>query len=124
MPRDAVGIDSDVKTGEPAGGVAYYCASCGAYMTRAQLAIRMNGDHEHVVFNPAGRVYRIVCFRDAPGAVAVGSATGDFTWFRGFDWRIALCSACDAHVGWMYEGIGPPALFFGLIREMLVERPG
>ena len=124
MPRDAADIVTDSHVGERSEGVAFYCAQCGAFMTRPAMAMRMGGDHEHVFFNPAGHVFRVVCFRDAPGAVAVGSPTDAFTWFKGFDWRVALCKGCGAHVGWMYEGIGPPAVFFGLIRPMLVERPG
>ena len=124
MPRDAAHLVTDSDVDEGSGGVAYYCARCGTYMTRGALGIRMGGEHEHVVFNPAGRVFRVVCFKDAPGAVAVGNASDEFTWFKGFSWRIALCKSCDTHVGWMYEGTGSPAVFFGLIRTMLVERPG
>lgn len=124
MPRDAVDLVTHTHVDERSDGVAYYCARCGAFMTRARLGIRMNGEHEHVVFNPAGLVFRIVCFSDAPGAVAVGNASDQFTWFKGFTWRLALCKGCGTHMGWMYEGTGAPAVFFGLIRTMLVERPG
>lgn len=124
MPRDAGLIDLDTRQGERSDGVAYYCARCGTFMTRPSLAIRMDGEHEHALVNPAGMAFQVACFRDAPGAVAVGNATSQFTWFSGYDWRIALCTGCDAHVGWMYEGSGSPAVFFGLIRTMLVERPG
>lgn len=124
MPRDAGLTDLDSHVGERAGGVAYYCARCGALVTRPALGIRMGGEHEHVVFNPAGMIFRVLCFADAPGAVAVGNASPHFTWFRGYTWRIALCRSCDAHIGWMYEGSGSPAVFFGLIRPMLVERAG
>lgn len=124
MPRDAGLTDIDLHVGEGSGGVAYYCARCGIFMTRASLGIRLAGKHEHVLANPAGMMFRVVCFKDAPGAVAVGNATSQFTWFPGYDWRLALCTGCDTHVGWMYEGTGSPAVFFGLIRPMLVERPG
>jgi|AGTN01.3.fsa_nt_gi hypothetical protein len=124
MPRDATGLVTDGHVHEGPGGVAYFCARCGAFMTRAGFGMRMNGEHEHVVFNPAGQVFRILCFKDAPGAVAVGNASDRFTWFRGFTWRIALCRTCDIQVGWMYESGGAPAVFFGLMRSMLVERPG
>lgn len=124
MPRDATDLVTDSHVHERSGGVAYYCARCGTLMTRGSLGIRMNGDHEHVVFNPAGMMFRVACFKDAPGAVAVGNVSDQFSWFRGFTWRIALCKTCDAQMGWMYEGAGAPAVFFGLIRAMLVERPG
>jgi hypothetical protein len=124
MPRDAIDLVTHTHVDEHSDGVAYYCARCGAFMTRARFGIRMNGEHEHVVFNPAGILFRVVCFTDAPGAVAVGNASDQFSWFKGFTWRIALCKGCGAHMGWMYEGGGAPAVFFGLIRPMLVERPG
>lgn len=123
MPRDA--LLSDLETGlgkEPSEARAYYCARCGEFMTRPAWSLAMNGTVDHVFFNPAGMVFRVACFTDAPGAVAVGSASPEFTWFRGYDWRIALCRGCSAHMGWMYEGSGAPAVFFGLIKPMLVER--
>ncbi|WP_239988599.1 cereblon family protein [Paramagnetospirillum kuznetsovii] len=79
----------------------------------------MNGDHEHVVFNPAGLLFRILCFRDATGAAADGAASGVFTWFSGYLWRLAACRACGAHLGWRYEGAAEPRIFFGLIKDML-----
>lgn len=124
MPRDATGLVTDGHVHERSGGVAYFCARCGTFMTRGILALRMNGEHEHVVFNPAGRIFRIACFKDVPGAVAVGNASAQFSWFKGFTWHVALCKSCDVQVGWMFEGTGAPAVFFGLIRDMLVERPG
>lgn len=124
MPRDAVDLITHSHADERSDGVAYYCVRCGAFVTRGRFGIRMNGEHEHVVFNPAGILFRVMCFSDAPGAVAVGNASDQFTWFKGFTWRIALCKGCGVHMGWMYEGTGAPAVFFGLIRPMLVERPG
>jgi hypothetical protein len=124
MPRDAADTVIHDQVGSPDGGVAYYCAACGAFMTRPSLGIRIAGGHDHTFVNPVGIRFDVRCFADAPGAVAVGSATPQHTWFSGFDWRIALCATCGAHVGWMYEGLGPPAVFFGLIRPMLVERKG
>jgi len=83
----------------------------------------MNGDHEHVVFNPAGLVFRILCFKEAPGAVAEGAASGEFTWFNGWDWRIARCCGCALHLGWRYESSKDPPIFFGLIQSALVTGP-
>ncbi len=99
-----------------------YCARCGMFVTKGAWRFRMNGGHEHVVFNPAGAVFRVQCFQEAPGAVAVGSASGAFTWFRGYDWRMALCTGCNGHLGWMYEGAGAPAVFFGLVVQALTRR--
>ena len=56
-----------------------YCAACGHGVTRARWRIVRNGDHEHTVFNPAGQLFRVVCFAEAPGVAAIGEATDDFT---------------------------------------------
>ena len=83
----------------------------------------MNGAHEHTVFNPAGRIFTIGCFKEAPGADSIGPATDDFTWFKGYDWQIALCRGCNVHIGWQYTGAEAPAVFFGLILAMLTTQP-
>ena len=102
-----------------------YCARCEALVTRTRWAISKEG-HEHVFFNPAGHVFRILCFSEAPGARDYGPATDDFTWFKGYDWVLALCAECGAHLGWRYEGAAAPPVFFGLIKDRLTatgERP-
>lgn len=123
MPRDAADLSPDLRVTGRDGGVALHCALCGARITNADQAFAANGAHEHVVFNPAGAVFRVGCFRDAPGVQAMGEPSAEFTWFRGYAWRIALCRACGIHLGWRYEGADSPPLFFGLIRTMLTERP-
>ncbi len=100
-----------------------YCAACGHPVTRERWRIAVNGAHEHVVFNPAGRLFRIGCFAVADGAAAVGAASDAFTWFKGFMWRIALCAGCGAHLGWRYSSGGALADFFGLILGMLSASP-
>lgn len=97
---------------------ALYCAGCGHLVTRARWAISIDG-HEHVVFNPAGRVFRVVCFSEAPGAASVGEPTAHFTWFKSYDWTFALCRGCGEHLGWRYAGDASPPVFFGLIKGKL-----
>lgn len=101
---------------------ALYCAACGALITRSRWRFAVNGDHEHVVFNRAGLVFRVLCFREAPGAVACGPSSAEFTWFRGYRWRVAMCVACDVQVGWRFEGQAAPRLFFGLDARRLTTR--
>ncbi len=62
---------------------ALYCAECGHLITRTRWAISMDG-HERVFINPAGRVFRVCCFSEAPGASDVGAFTSEHTWFPGF----------------------------------------
>lgn len=123
MPRDAADLSPDLRVTGRDGGVALHCARCGGRITHADQAFAANGAHEHVVFNPAGMVFRVACFHDAPGVQTVGEASGEFSWFKGYAWRIAQCRACGIHLGWRYDGAQTPLVFFGLIRTMLTERP-
>jgi len=115
--------DSALKTDlDEASDDALYCACCGALITRTRWALSVDG-HEHVFFNPAGMVYRILCFAEAPGVRDQGAPTDDFTWFAGYDWNFAFCADCNEHLGWRYTGDGDPILFFGLIKKCLTHQP-
>lgn len=123
MPDDVTIIDRRVAGDRAATGAesepVYLCAACGSPVTRARWAIAPTGDHERTVFNPAGIVFRILVFGEAPGADPCGAAFTDFTWFSGFAWRLALCRGCGVHLGWRYEGETAPRVFFGLIKDRL-----
>ena len=95
-----------------------YCAGCGHLVTRSRWAVARNGDHQHTVFNPAGVVFTIRCFNEAPGVAAKGTPTDEFTWFKGYDWQLVHCLGCGAHLGWQYSG---DEVFFGLIKPKLTE---
>jgi len=92
---------------------AIYCAGCGHLITRGRWRTAVDG-HGHVFFNPAGRVFRILLFSEAPGIACQGEPTDEFTWFKGYDWVYALCRGCGAHMGWRFTGVDRPPLFFGL----------
>ena len=55
--------EAALKTDDP-----IYCAGCGHLVTRGRWRISRRDAHEHTVFNPAGRLFTIVCFGEAPGA--------------------------------------------------------
>jgi len=97
------------------------CAHCGQQVSSADQRIDQAGSHEHRFENPAGMVFRIGCFRHAPGCRRVGEATRQWTWFPGHAWSVALCIKCGAHLGWSYGPGGTGAAFFGLILERLAE---
>lgn len=98
------------------------CANCGCVITSPSQRISVDGSHHHTFTNPVGLVFEIGCFRDAPGCRQAGSATGDWTWFDGFIWRIAVCRQCQSHLGWSYQSNDSEG-FFGLIVDRLVS-PG
>lgn len=100
-----------------------YCARCGHLVTRGRWAFAPDGGHERVFFNPAGHVFRLRCFTEAPGASDSGPPTDAFTWFKGYDWNFALCRGCSEHLGWRYTGAAAPPLFWGLIKDRLSSQP-
>jgi hypothetical protein len=93
-----------------------FCANCGAVLTRGRWRISRRDAHEHTVFNPAGRLFTILCFQDAPGTSWIGAPSHDFTWFPGYHWTVALCTNCGIHVGWRFRA---GDIFFGLIKSCL-----
>ncbi len=100
----------------------FYCAHCGHLITMGRWRIGMEGGHEHRFFNPAGMVFDISCFKEAPGAAATGEPTDEFTWFKGCSWQVALCRDCSTHLGWQFTGDGAPPVFFGLISDRLTRQ--
>jgi hypothetical protein len=100
-----------------------YCAACGALITKTSWRVSRNGEHEHVVFNPAGIVFRIVCFKEAPGVGGHGAASDEFTWFKGYRWTLVGCRGCNAHLGWKFSS--GEDVFFALIKPKLSDKkPG
>lgn len=96
------------------------CAACGRAIADPRERTAVQGAHEHVFVNPAGHDYQIRLYHQAPGACPIGPATGFFSWFPGYVWRVLVCGACGVHLGWVY---GEPPAFVGLIAERLVEEP-
>lgn len=82
--------------------------------------------HAHHVFNPAGIVFHIGCFAEAPGVRAVGARTGRFSWFPGYVWCPTACGHCARHLGWHYvaEITVSPATFHALILDRVTESDG
>ena len=99
-----------------------YCAACGHLVTRTDWRMTFDGAHEHTFFNPARILFRVLCFKEAPGAKVRGDATTEFSWFNGHAWRIAFCGGCATHLSWRFEVTG---VFFGLVKPKLTMRkPG
>jgi hypothetical protein len=120
------GIDVAAVLGLDAGaggGRRIVCRTCGSTVTSTRARVEVAGAHEHTKRNPAGFVFRIGCFRDAPGCAPWGDACAEHTWFAGYSWRIALCRGCGVHLGWAFEGPGDP--FHGLVLARIrVEEEG
>jgi hypothetical protein len=128
-PPDGPGPGSDARAapGRPdarAGPrAALLCRACGTLVTWRDRAIVVREAHAHHVFNPAGVLFHIGCFDDAPGAVPVGPASDLFSWFPGFAWTVTVCAGCRGHLGWLFSGGPSPARFHGLILDRLTDGP-
>lgn len=95
------------------------CSSCHTVLTHPDEGITVQGAHEHTFANPHGVVFQIGCFQTATGCSYMGSPTQEFTWFKGFRWRVALCGNCLINVGWLFTS--PAGVrFHGLILERLI----
>jgi hypothetical protein len=96
---------------------ALFCRFCGHLITYADRAVEVNDNHHHTFFNPAGIIFEIRLFSSATGCTVHGQSSEEFTWFAGYSWNLALCSACAAHMGWYFSSgaLG----FYGLIEKHL-----
>ncbi|MBI2239790.1 MAG: hypothetical protein HYU59_03180 [Magnetospirillum gryphiswaldense] len=118
MPLDCASSATDSRT--TLAPQVYRCRQCGQHIARHDALLPMGGDHEHVVFNPAGMIFRVWCFADAQGLRLVGAPSAEFTWFKGYAWQIALCAQCGTHLGWRFDGDTLPPRFYGLVRDRLI----
>jgi hypothetical protein len=87
-------------------------------ITSTRERTEVGGAHEHTFANPYGIVYVIGCFARAPGCGFEGPPSAFFSWFPGYDWRMAVCRGCFAHLGWSF---GEAPDFYGLILERLTD---
>jgi len=113
-------IEKDPK--EKATDIGQYllCRQCLKIISSPAERIEVQGAHVHTFANPQGIVYEIGCFKNAAGCGYTGIPTDEYTWFRGFRWRVALCGLCLTHLGWLFMSTARLS-FNGLILNRLVE---
>jgi hypothetical protein len=99
------------------------CRQCTQLITSSDERISVDGSHEHTFANPHGVVFDIACFRSVTGCGYAGPPSEEFTWFKGFRWRIAVCGMCLTHLGWLFQSDSGYS-FHGLIRNRIVETSG
>ena len=116
LRKAATTVEQARETDKRAG---VFCRRCRCRITDDEHRIEVDGAHTHAFFNPAGILFEVACFRLAPGCVLHGEASGQFTWFAGYLWRVALCGHCSSHLGWRFTGQDPS--FFCLILSSLTK---
>ena len=92
------------------------CKYCKNHITNLDDATSIEGSHTHTFSNPAGYVYTIHCYRTAPGCLVLGESTNEYTWFSAYEWQMALCNACQEHLGWLFSN---EQAFYALIADRL-----
>jgi hypothetical protein len=97
------------------------CVQCLHAITRPEERMVIDGSYQHTFANPHGILFEIACFRSAEGCRYLGPATDEFTWFKGYAWRISVCGKCLLHLGWQYISAGKDS-FYGLINDRLIYR--
>jgi len=96
------------------------CRNCHQIISSPSERIEVQGSHKHTFANPQGIIFEIGCFKNALGCNYSGVPTDEYTWFRGFRWRVALCGHCLTHLGWLFMSSANSS-FNGLILNRLVE---
>jgi hypothetical protein len=96
------------------------CRQCHQRLTRPSERTSKNGSHTHTFANPSGLVFEIGCFVMVRGCSFIGPPSYEFPWFSGHSWQIAICSTCQTHLGWLFQG-REGSQFFGLILDRLQE---
>ena len=113
-------IEKDPKEQDTNSGQYLLCRHCLNKISSPAECIEVQGSHKHTFANPQGIIYEIGCFKNASGCGYSGVPTDEYTWFRGFRWRVALCGLCLTHVGWLFMSTAS-SRFNGLILNRLVE---
>jgi hypothetical protein len=99
------------------------CAFCNGLITYSDRLQPLGDRTRHLFVNPAGVECDFQTFYSCPGAIAVGEAIQEHTWFAGYSWRLALCRHCHHHLGWRYEGnfgYERPIQFWGILVSHLM----
>lgn len=93
------------------------CRDCRRAVTLMLWSVERQGSHVHTFFNPSGRMFEVICFSKAPGCIATGPQSDEFTWFNGCSWQVGVCSGCLSHLGWRFSC--EASSFWALIRSRL-----
>ena len=114
-------VEEEVEEKLSDDGEHILCRQCLNVITSSAERIEIDGLHQHTFANPHGIVFEIGCFRNVKGCGHAGSFSVEFSWFKGFSWRIAVCIMCLAHLGWLFASPDSDS-FHGLILDRLVTQ--
>jgi len=107
------------QAGDPSYKTKIICTQCRGLITFREAAREVAGKNEHTFSNPYGILFHVSCFQMAPGCLATGKTSGDFSWFPGHRWQVAICRGCQVHNGWRF--VSGEGQFFALITDKITE---
>ena len=101
-----------------------FCKTCVKRISDMSYLTSVDGGSPNRVFrNSNGFLYEIITLSSCEGLSDSLPPILEETWFPGYPWVVLHCTSCLTHLGWRWENPGRiPTLFFGLIRESLVEK--
>lgn len=98
----------------------FACSTCQGVLCQKSDVFSMSRSGPQSSFvNPSGFIHDTITVRKAAGLVKTSNWSSQFTWFPGYQWRMAHCARCHRHIGWCYkstEAETKPRRFFGLSR--------
>jgi len=112
-------LQDETEEKDPQGAEYIFCRQCLKVISSPDERIEVQGAHQHTFANPHGIIFEIGCFRTAEGCNYTGPSTEEFSWFKGFSWRVAICSRCLLQVGWIFSSVDTDS-FNGLILNRLI----
>ena len=99
-----------------------YCLQCHQVITSNHHRIIRDGANEHTFANPGGLIFNIACFRSVTGCAYAGPLSQEFTWFKGYHWRIVVCNMCLTHLGWYFVSSGSDNFHVLILDRLLIPK--
>ncbi|KAH9570350.1 hypothetical protein CY35_02G035200 [Sphagnum magellanicum] len=101
------------------------CKCCFAIIARRSDMLVMSSDGPISAYvNEHGYVHETLTLSRARGLILAGQPQTANSWFPGYAWILAECTACAEHMGWRFTAVAKetrPKAFWGIRRSQLAE---
>ncbi|CAK9277998.1 unnamed protein product [Sphagnum jensenii] len=101
------------------------CKCCFSIIARRSDMLVMSSDGPITAYvNAHGYVHETLTLARARGLILAGQPQTTNSWFPGYAWTLAECTACAEHMGWRFKAVAKetrPRAFWGIRRSQLAE---
>ncbi|XP_062180442.1 uncharacterized protein LOC133884879 [Phragmites australis] len=101
------------------------CRNCQSLIAKRSDMVVMSTDGPLGAYvNPYGCVHETITVSNATGLALVGNPSKVHSWFPGYSWTIASCSACESHIGWLFKATKKnlrPKSFWGIRSSQIAD---